>query len=105
MNNELDELKGLALLGNARDRLFGLIRRALEGGSHHKWYEGRILLRMPEYFSGDRPEWAIDVACYVFGPHRDYIFTHKTLTGAVALFNEAMDEWEKELAEANDDLD
>ena len=79
-------------LGDFRERLFGLINRALAFNDHRKEDEGDILIECSGVYSQDK-QIAMYVSCYVLGPARHYVFKGNTLSDCVMKASEELDKW------------
>ena len=88
-----------------RERVFAGIERALEIDGHHKSYEGVMSISFPHIFQdryGDTsPGYALELGCYVLGPHRSYRWDSRS--GFTECFDVAERDIEEWIAELEDD--
>lgn len=89
-------------LDRYRNRLFGLIKRALVLDDHHKTYEGEIVIRYPDFFSSEAGP-TMELRCYVLGGARHYVYNAMTLDGCVRKACDDLGEWEGEIEQLERD--
>ena len=94
--------KDLKRFYKLRQRLFKMIKAAIEEDPCHKHYEGaiEIIQEFPNYFedNGAMPcSVEIKVHCYVVWPGRHYSFVGNTVEEALNKFEAAMNLWGRRL--------